>query len=71
MIMRQGFRAVNEVRSLLAKANQTVDAFKGKIEQSVSYLGIMGEGLKKVMEMMAASQGEQGGAPGRRKAHRK
>lgn len=56
MIMRQGFRVASEVRSVLAKLNQTADALKSKLDQSVSYLGLVGEGLKKIMEMMIESQ---------------
>ena len=51
-ILQQTFRVVKETRDRLSKLDELFSAFKEKIEHSASYLFLIGEGVKKLVEIM-------------------
>lgn len=51
MIMRQFFYIVKETRQKINKIDEVIGAFKEKIEHSASYLMLIGEGIKKIVEV--------------------
>ncbi len=53
MILRQGFKAAREIKSTVNRIDKTVKIFRDKIEHSASYLLLIGEGLKKLVEVIA------------------
>lgn len=52
MIMRQLFKAVKDARDRIKKIDEVVKALKEKIEYSASYLLLISEGVKKIVEMV-------------------
>ncbi|MEK7202754.1 MAG: hypothetical protein AAB653_00345 [Patescibacteria group bacterium] len=54
MIMRQVFQVVKETREKINKIDETIKAFKKKVEYSISYLALIGEGIKKLVEVAKA-----------------
>ena len=52
MIMRQAFKTVKEMRSRLHKIDELIKTLKEKIEHSSSYLMLIGEGIKKLVEVI-------------------
>jgi hypothetical protein len=52
MILRQGFRVVKETREWMDKVSNILDILKEKIEHSTSYLMLIGEGVKKLAEVI-------------------
>lgn len=52
MIMRQAFKIVKETREKINKVDEVLKALKEKIEHSASYLVLIGEGVKKLVEMI-------------------
>ena len=52
MTLRQLFKAVKEVKEKMDKVDEAIKAFKDKIESSSSYLLLIGEGVKKLVEVM-------------------
>jgi CHASE3 domain sensor protein len=61
MILRQMFRVVREMRSRLQKIDDLVKAIQEKIEHSASYLLLIGEGVKKLVEVIKERTGEPEG----------
>lgn len=63
MILRQSFRIVKEMRDRLHKVDGVIDSLKEKIEHSASYLLLIGEGVKKLVEIMKgrAEKSKSGG----------
>jgi hypothetical protein len=51
-ILQQTFKAVKETRERLNKFDELVKMIKEKIEHSASYLPLIGEGVKKLVEIM-------------------
>mgnify|MGYP001587390991 CR=1 FL=1 len=51
MTMRQIFMTVKETRRKINKIDEAIKAFKEKIEHSTSYLLLIGEGIKKLVEV--------------------
>jgi len=51
-ILQQLFRAIKETRDKLNKLDELFKALKEKIEHSASYLFLIGEGVKKLVEIM-------------------
>jgi hypothetical protein len=51
MMMREVFLATKEMRARVHKIDEAITAFKQKIENSASYLLIIGEGVKKLAEL--------------------
>jgi predicted PurR-regulated permease PerM len=58
MIMRQTFRIVKEMRNRLAKIDELIKSIQEKIEHSASYLLLIGEGVKKLVEVIKERTGE-------------
>ncbi len=58
MIMRELFKMIREMRERVNKIDEIIDAFKFKIEHSISYLSLIGDGVKKLVEM-AREYGEE------------
>lgn len=52
MILRQSFQVIKEMRDRLHKVDEIIDSVKEKIEHSASYLFLIGEGVKKLVEIM-------------------
>lgn len=50
MTMREFFKAIKEMRQRIKKVDETIDAIKNKVEHSISYLSLIGEGVKKMVE---------------------
>ncbi len=51
MMMKQFYKIVKEMRERLIKIDEAIEAFKDKIEHGASYLALLGEGIKKVVEV--------------------
>lgn len=52
MILRQSSQTIKEMRDRIHKVDTVIDTFKEKIEHSASYLMLIGEGVKKLVEIM-------------------
>jgi CHASE3 domain sensor protein len=52
MILRQSFQVVKEMRDRLHKIDEIMASLKEKIDHSASYLLLIGEGVKKLVEIM-------------------
>ena len=59
MILRQGFKAVKETRERLHKVDDVIKALKEKIDHSASYLLLIGEGMKKLVEVIKEHTGKE------------
>lgn len=64
MSLRQIFKAVQEMRERISKVDALIDAIKSKIDHSASYLFLIGEGIKKLVNIAKkyAKQREKGGS---------
>jgi len=51
-ILQQMFRAVKEMHDRLGKLDELIKTLKEKIEHSASYLFLIGEGIKKMVEIL-------------------
>lgn len=51
MLMREAFKMTKEMHERINKVDDLMAAFKDKIEHSASYLLLIGEGVKKLVEM--------------------
>jgi len=51
MIAKQFLEIIKGVRTSIKKVDETIDAVKEKIEHSTSYLLLIGEGIKKLVEI--------------------
>lgn len=51
-ILQQTFRVIKEMRDRINKIDEVVKAFKEKIDHSSSYLLLIGEGVKKLVEVI-------------------
>jgi len=52
MIMRQAYKIVKETREKINKVDEVLKALKEKIEHSASYLVLISEGVKKLVEVI-------------------
>jgi len=52
MMARQMFQVIKEMRERINKIDEVFRAFKEKIEHSSSYLLLIGEGIKKLVEIV-------------------
>ena len=52
MIMRQAYKVVKETREKINKVDEILKALKEKIEHSASYLALIGDGVKKLVEVI-------------------
>lgn len=66
-IMQQAFRMIKEMRERINKIDEAVKAFKEKIEHSTSYLMLIGEGMKKLVEVIQEKSESWGKAKKTRK----
>ncbi|MBU4319418.1 MAG: hypothetical protein KKF30_19325 [Proteobacteria bacterium] len=66
MILRQGFKIIKDTRERLHKVDEVIKALKEKIEHSASYLLLIGEGVKKLVDMAKEYSGK-----GEKKVRRK
>lgn len=66
-IMQQAFRMVKEMRERINKIDEAVKAFKEKVEHSTSYLMLIGEGVKKLVEVIQEKSESWGKAKKTRK----
>jgi hypothetical protein len=57
-IMQQFFKVVKEMRDRLGKLDELVKMVKEKIEHSTSYLLLIGEGVKKLVEVIKEHTGK-------------
>jgi len=53
-ILQQFFKMIKEARDLINKFDELMKVIKEKIEHSASYLPLIGEGVKKLVEIMKA-----------------
>ncbi len=58
MMLRQSFKIVKEMRQRLLKIDEVINLVKEKIQSSTSYLVLIGEGVKKLLEMVNAKKQE-------------
>jgi predicted PurR-regulated permease PerM len=70
MMMRQFNQIVKEMRERLKKVDEAIDALKQKIEHSVSYLSLIGDGMKKLVEV-AKEHGVSIGKKSKKKSSKK
>ena len=61
MILRHLHRIVKEMRQRLSKIDELIKAIQEKIEHSTSYLLLIGEGVKKLVEVIKERTGESEG----------
>ena len=59
MIMRQMFLIVKEMRARINKVDELIKTVKEKIEHSTSYLLLISEGMKKVIEIAKDYTGKE------------
>ena len=52
MIMREVFKVSKEMRERIKKIDEAVKTFKEKMEHSATYLSLIGEGVKKIVEIV-------------------
>lgn len=52
MIMRQVYQVIKEMRERINKVDEIIKALKEKIEHSASYLVLISEGVKKLVEVV-------------------
>lgn len=58
MIMRQMFLGVKEMRERVHRVDELIESVKEKIEHSTSYLMLIGEGVKKLVEVVKEYSGK-------------
>ncbi|PIR13075.1 hypothetical protein COV49_03365 [Candidatus Falkowbacteria bacterium CG11_big_fil_rev_8_21_14_0_20_39_10] len=59
MIMRQILKVIKEMRERLQKVDEVLKTLKEKIEHSTSYLLLIGEGMKKLVEVARDYTGKE------------
>lgn len=52
MIMREVFKATKEIKERVKKVDEAIKIFKEKMEHSAMYLSLIGEGIKKIVEIV-------------------
>ena len=65
-ILRQAFKIVREMRDRIHKVDELIKILKDKLEHSTSYLMLIGEGVKKLVEVAKDYTGK--GSKGSKKA---
>ena len=58
-ILQQVFKTVKEMRGWIAKVDDLIKTMKEKIEHSTSYLLLIGEGVKKLVEVIKDRTGDK------------
>ena|SRR3989338_5168836 len=56
MILKQSFQVFKEMRDRLHKIDGVIDSVKEKIDHSASYFLLIGEGIKKLIEIMKSRE---------------
>jgi hypothetical protein len=59
MILRQIFRVSRNIGSIFEKTEEILDMIKDKVEHSVSYLLLISEGVKKLVEAIKDYSGKK------------
>lgn len=59
MILKQVFKIIKEMQDRLHKIDELIKAFKDKIDHSASYLLLIGEGVKKLVEVAKDYTGKE------------
>lgn len=54
MILRQVYMSIKEMRLRIKKVDEIAHAFKEKIENSASYLFLISEGIKKIIDVIGS-----------------
>jgi len=58
-ILEQGYKIIKEMRSRLHKIDELVQSIKDKVDHSASYLLLIGEGMKKLVEVIKEHTGNK------------
>lgn len=58
MTVREGYLIMRGMRERINKIDQIIDSVKEKIEHSASYLLLIGEGVKKIVEIAKKYSGD-------------
>lgn len=66
MIMRQVYQVIKEMRERINKVDEIIKALKEKIEHSASYLVLISDGVKKLVEVVK-DRGQQSKASSKTK----
>jgi len=59
MILRQGYLIIKEMRDRVKKVDDAIKAFRDKIEHSTSYLLLISEGVKKLIDLTKEKSGKK------------
>lgn len=59
MMAREGYLVMRGMRERLAKIDALIDSIKEKVEHSASYLLLIGEGIKKLLEFAQGRHSEK------------
>ncbi len=59
MIMREVFKAAKEMKERVKKVDEAIKTFKEKMEHSAMYLSLIGEGVKKIVEIVKERKEKQ------------
>jgi CHASE3 domain sensor protein len=59
MMMRQAYKMTKEMHDRINKVDEIFQTVKDKIEHSASYLVLIGEGVKKLVEMTSGKKGKK------------
>lgn len=51
MMMKQFFQIIKEMRARINKVDEVIDNLKEKIEHGASYISLLGDGAKKLVEV--------------------
>jgi len=58
-IIRRSSKMFKGVEQMIENVNEVIKTTKEKIEHSAAYISVLGEGLKKVMEIIKENSGEK------------
>ena len=59
MIMRQVYQIIKEMRERINKVDEIIKLLKDKIEHSASYLVLISDGVKKLVEIVKEKGGSK------------
>ena len=51
MMAKQFYQVVKEMREWIKKIDETIDSIKKRVEHSASYLSLIGDGVKKLVDV--------------------
>jgi len=58
-ILKEIFKIIKEARERLEKIDELIKSIKEKVEHSTSYLFLMSEGIKKILEIVSKYTGKK------------